>query len=81
MPEPIERDFEIIGPPNATVFLVCPQNDGAKEYLSDMVPADAQWLGQNLAVEHNYMQDFIGALFNDGFKITWDGALIVGRNQ
>ncbi len=74
-----DTDFEIVGPPDATVFLVCPQNDGAKEYLQDIVPADATWLGQNLGVDHNFMSDFIGALFDDGFKITWDGALITGR--
>ena len=74
-----DADFEIVGPPDATVFLVCPQNDGAKEYLQDIVPADAPWLGQGVGVEHRFLNDFIGALFDDGFKITWDGALITGR--
>lgn len=73
-------DFEIVGPPNATVFLICPQNDGAKEYLQDIVPADAPWLGQNIGVEHRFMKDFVGALFDDGFKIIWQGGLIVGKN-
>ena len=72
-------DFEIIGPTDATVFLVCPQNDEAKLYLFDIVPEDAIWLDDNISVEHRFMSDFIGALFDDGFKIEWQGALITGR--
>ncbi len=75
----MNADFEIVGPPDATVFLVCPQNDGAKEYLQDIVPADAPRLGHNVSVEHRFLNDFIGALFDDGFKIEWQGALIIGR--
>ena len=72
-------DFEIVGPPGATVFLICPQNDEAKLYLLDIVPEEATWLDDNLAVENNFMGDFVDALFDDGFKIIWQGALIVGR--
>ncbi len=74
-----DPDFEIIGGPHDTVYLVCPLNDKAKEYLRDIVPKDAPWLGDNLGVENHFMNDLVGALFDDGFLIDYMGQRIMGR--
>lgn len=66
-------DFELVGGGADTVLLLKPQNDDARQYLDDIVPDDAQFLGESLAIENKYVMDFCVALMADGFNIAHQG--------
>ncbi len=60
-------DFEVMG--GGTVYLVAPLNQDAKNFLESVAPDEAQFLGNNLAVEHRYISGFVEQLRNDGWSV------------
>jgi hypothetical protein len=64
----MQTDFIIGGGPS--VFLFTPQNAEALEHLQENVSADAQWLGNGLAVEWRYAADLVAALGSNGFSVS-----------
>ena len=71
-------DYEIIGPPGATGFLLCPRSQSAREYLIDLIAPEALWIGPNLTVEPHYLSDLVGALIADTFIVEYQGQRVVG---
>jgi hypothetical protein len=50
----------------ATVYLVVPVSDAAKEWLDVHIDEDATWHGNGVAVEHRYIEDILLGMVADG---------------
>ena len=49
-----------------TVGLFVPEDQGARDWLTDTAPEDAQFLGDCLAVEPRYIDGVLDAFIGDG---------------
>ena len=74
-------DYEIISPPGASVFLLCPISQDAREYLADLIGPEARWMGLNLAIEPRYLADLVDALIADTFIVEYQGQRVVGVGE
>jgi hypothetical protein len=55
---------------HGTIFLLTPHTRGAREWLAEHIPDDAQWWGNGtLVVEHRFIQDIVSHLQEDGFIV------------
>ena len=52
---------------HGSIWLMFPQNDGAREYAADVLPEDTPMHGEGYAVEPRYVADLVNALQCDGF--------------
>lgn len=62
-------DFVVRG--SGTVYLVSPQNEQAREWVDENVGLE-EWQGsghQSFAVEHRYIEDLVGGMLAEGFKV------------
>jgi hypothetical protein len=62
-----KSDFTIIG--GGTVYLLRPNTKRAEQWVREHIPADAQYLGNAVAVEHRYIGDIAEGIRNDGYTI------------
>lgn len=62
-------DFNLIGAPGDTVFLLDPETDAGATWIDENVGAGAQYLGRMLVVEHRYIFDIVEGLQADGYSI------------
>ena len=60
-------DFTVSG--GGTVYLLCPHTDAARTWLDEHVGEDAQYLSNNLAVEHRYIGDIVEGARGDGLTV------------
>jgi hypothetical protein len=63
---PPVADFVVYG--GGSVYLVRPLTNAARDHLSCVVGAEAQFLGDAVGVEHRYIAQFVAALTDDGFS-------------
>lgn len=54
---------------NGGIFTFEPHTDAGREWIDENVPADAQWLGGRLCVEHRYAYDLAQGMLNDGLNV------------
>ncbi len=52
---------------HGSVWLMFPQNDGAREYAVDVLAEDSPMHGAGYAIEPRYVADIVTALQDDGF--------------
>jgi hypothetical protein len=64
-------DFVVSGA--GSVYLIHPLNDDARTHLLRVVGEEAQFLGNAVAVEHRYVEQFAAALVEDGFTVAAEG--------
>lgn len=50
----------------ATVYLIVPASDVAKDWLKEHVDENAMWHGNGVAVEHRYVDDILLGMAEDG---------------
>jgi len=55
--------------PQASVVLVTPQDDEAREWLQEHTDPEATWLGPSLGVEARYAQDLLLGAIADGVNV------------
>jgi hypothetical protein len=70
-PAPPAADFVVSG--GGSVYLVHPLTNDARTHLLRVVGEEAQFLGNAVAVEHRYIEDFVVALAADGFTVAGEG--------
>lgn len=61
-------DFVVSG--SGSVYLIHPCTATASDHLRRVVSAEAQFLGNAIAVGHRYLQGFVVALLEDGFTVV-----------
>jgi hypothetical protein len=75
-PEATEPDPEVrVGPDfsvydGGSIVLLCPHSELAREWVEDHIPADAQTLGSNIAIERRYFADIYNGIRNDGLSVA-----------
>jgi hypothetical protein len=80
--EPSEWDFTATGLPAApepdftvsdhgTIVLVRPSTAAGNAHLASVVPEDAQWFGDALAVEPRFLGPLIQGLQDEGFTVSF----------
>lgn len=62
-------EFEASTDGHGSIWLLRPLTDGAREWVAESIPADAQWFGGAVAVEHRYIGDILQGLKLDGFGV------------
>ena len=55
-----------------SVYLITPLTSECGDWLRENVSDDALYLGHSLAVEHRYVEELVGALIQDGFRLERD---------
>ena len=63
-----EVDFSVVD--GGSVFLLIPENDEAKSWVSDYIGDDVQTFGRGVVVEHRYIADIVNGIINDGFTVA-----------
>jgi len=53
-----------------TIFTFNPRTDAAKEWIALNVAEDAQWLGNQLIVEHRYARDLAAGMQEEGLVLA-----------
>lgn len=55
---------------HGSLYLLRPISVGAKEWIEDNIPTDAQWFGGALVVEPRYVSDILVGLRSDGLVVS-----------
>jgi len=63
-------DFIVSG--GGSVYLLHPKSDAAKAWVSEHIPADAQYLGSAVAVGHRYIGSIACGIQNDGLEVEFE---------
>jgi hypothetical protein len=71
-PEPENEVPDFRFEDHGTIWLVHALTEGSYEHLSENVQADAQWIGNALAVEHRYARDLRHTLEGEGYIVGGD---------
>lgn len=53
---------------HGSIWIMTPQNSGAREYASDVLPGDSLMQGAGYVVEPRYVADIVESLQGDGFN-------------
>jgi hypothetical protein len=51
------------------IFLLAPESQTGRDWLSEHAPDDAQWFGRCLVVEHRYVQDWALQALEAGLRV------------
>jgi len=62
-------DF-IVAQDGGSVFLLIPQTDAAKSWVSENLPEDAITLGDGVGIEGRYFEAIANGIQNDGLTIA-----------
>lgn len=60
-------DFSITD--HGSVWLLRPCTDAARDWISEHIPSDAQFLGNSVAIEPRYVPAIINGIVDDGLEI------------
>lgn len=63
-------DFKISG--GGSVYLLHPISEAAKDWVDNNIPADAQHLGNAVAVEHRYIGSIACGIQDDGLEVEFE---------
>jgi hypothetical protein len=64
----MKPDLKISG--GGTIYLVSPVSKAGQEWLDETAPAEAQFLGNSMAVEHRYIAEVVEIARAMGMKVT-----------
>lgn len=55
------------------MYLIEPITEQVKDWIKDSVVYEPwQWLGNNLAIDHHYIEDLVFGLSQEGFEVGRD---------
>lgn len=64
------RNFtDVLVRSEGSIFLLTPMTDAAREWISNHIPEDAQYMGRSLVVEHRYVADIVAGMQSDGLIV------------
>ena len=72
-------DFRLQGGRADTVLLLFPQTDDGKEWAAIHIDANAQMLGEGIAIENRYVDPILEGIQGDGLTIQWGEATAIDR--
>lgn len=55
---------------HGTIILLRPRTDAAKDWVSEYLPEDAQWIGRAVAIERRYFEPIYDGIVGDGLSIS-----------
>jgi hypothetical protein len=55
---------------HSSIFLLRPLSESAKIWVEENLPADAQWFGDAVVVEHRYIWAILEGIENDGLVVA-----------
>ena len=65
----VTTDFNVVD--DFTLFLLQPITPEAGDWISEHIPADAQYFASAVVVEHRYIQDILDGISGDGLRWAW----------
>jgi hypothetical protein len=69
--KPVAPDVIVQGNGRDSVLLLCPQTDAGREWIKENVTdPSAQFLGQNLAVDHRYVRGVVEGMVDSGLIVA-----------
>lgn len=64
-----KTEYDVLVSGSGTIYLVHGVSEAGKQWMNDHLPADAQHMGQAVAVEHRYIEDIVEGMRNDGLSV------------
>jgi len=61
------NDFILIN--QGTISTLTPVTEGAKDWIDEHIPDDAQWFGRSLVIEWRYVEDIYNGILGDGLTV------------
>lgn len=58
------HDFVLIN--QGTISTLTPVTEGARDWIDEHIPDDAQWFGRSLVIEWRYVEDIYNGILGDG---------------
>jgi len=55
---------------HGSIFLLHPLSESAKSWVEENLASDAQWFGDAVVVEHNYIWAILEGIQNDGLVVA-----------
>ena len=63
-----QEDFEVQN--EGSIFLLRPCTLAARAWIAVHIPADAQYFGDAVVVEHRYILDIVDGIIADGLRVA-----------
>jgi hypothetical protein len=63
------KNLDVVVRDEGTIVLFTPLTKLAKDWISEHIPADAQWFGRSLVVEHRFSENIAIGMSGDGLII------------